>query len=407
MSTKLDHECRPADGDRLLNNVHLRDCNTSGCPGCMPCRPEHGHCHQCGIVHLDAQHPRTCPSCRGKVRNDILELVDQTVEAYAQRSRRSINSVAFMVGTRAVGDYEAHSYVHHSAMSGRLCKCARRGVVCPAEQPIHLGPVCKRHCPHESCMEVRRSHTCPDAAFIFDEARIDERHPVTVLAGWDSTWRRVLGHDPDVDKQGDNAPVTLKSTSSYLLRNLPYMAQQPEEISDFTQFAADLTEARTWLADVLRLGYRPDRAGTCPVCGKEKLVKDWDDRNEGTAYDPARDAQEYVDQWICPNPDCNQVYLPGEYREKLDVMWVEDADRLPAVELATRLRVPQSTIRRWAGTKKKLITPVRVIDGVLVDAVWQITPPVLKSCGLHTDGRKLYRVKDAEALRDNRGKVAS
>lgn len=398
--------CRNVDGTRILNQEHLRDCNASGCEGCAPCRPEHGHCERCHHAHLDASHPRTCPSCVGKVRQHILKILDQVDEAHAQLVHRSINSVGFMVSGPAA-NYEAHSFVHQSATSGRLCKCARRGLPCPADLPPFTGPVCKS-CSHETCRAARRPRICPDAAFILEQTRLDDQHPLTVLAAWDVAWRRALGHEPLTVTPGTGegldyraltggpieADVTLTTTSTYLLKHLTHMAQQPDDITDFDQFAREIAACSTWLDDVLRLGHRPDRGVDCPVCGKERLVKAWDDEDEGAEeYDEQRLTKPYNDLWTCPNPGCAQTWTEQEYRERVQGIYVGVADRLTASEIQKTYRVPEGTIRRWANGWT-------TGAGVRHD-------PVVRKRGHDAAGRQLYDVSDVVRERDRRATVAS
>jgi hypothetical protein len=398
MTRTLDRTCQAdASGHRVLILEHTRECNTSGCPGCQPC-PE-DHCVRCGVQHLDPAHPRTCASCVGEVRNDVLELIDKTLAAHTEYVHRSINSVVFMVAGPA-GNYEAHSYIHQSVTSGRLCKCRRRGNdVCLSEIPPFLGPTCEGPCPHHSCSAARRPRVCPDAAFILVDAAGDHLHPLTVLSAWSLTIARLFDHVPPTD-------VTMGTAARYILTHLTRLAQMSDDEFDFDDMADQITASHRWLSDVLRLGYRPDTAGYCPMCNKQKLVKVWDPRTDGTEYDPRNDDRVFLDTWVCPNPECGQVYTPEEERDRLDLMYVQSADRLPSAELAQRLNVPASTVRNWASERRKLISPVQVIDGKIIDAVWEVTPPRLRSCGRDAAGRKLYRVKDAEALRD-RGRVAS
>lgn len=378
MTDKPQHSCRPVAGDRVLNNEHLRDCNLSGCEGCKPCRPVHGHCERCRHRHLDASHPRVCPSCVGASRNDILEIVDQVDEAHRQLVHRSVNAVAFVIAGPAA-NYEAQSFVHQSATSGRLCKCARRGMVCPSDLPAFVGPVCDR-CAHSSCLAARRPRVCPDAAFVLEETRDEDRHPLTVLSAWDITWRRALGHDPDsvtVDGQTHDADVTLTTTATYLLRNLTYMAQQPDEVADFAQFAREIHACRAWLTEVLRLGHKPDRGVDCPVCGRARLEKHWDDTDEGSdTYDESRLTKPYADMWVCPNAACGQTWTEDEYRERVQGIYVGVADRLTASDIQKTYRVPESTTRSWAS--KGLVS----------------------RAGKDSGGRQLYRVSDVLAQRD-------
>jgi hypothetical protein len=370
----LDRTCRAAGDARLVNLEHLRDCNASGCPGCLPCTPEHGHCTRCGVTHLDAQHPRTCPSCVGKVRNDILEIERQIGEAHTQFIHRSVASIAFMVNGPAA-NYEAGSYVHQSATSGRLCKCAQRGMVCPAKLPDLHGPMCER-CSHETCRALRRPRVCPDAAFILEEIRADELHPLTVLGAWEFAWRRHLGHD-----EPDDSPTTWSadarttwSAASYLLTNLTYMAQL--EDAGFDEFADEVTRSRSWLEDVLRTGNRPERGVKCPVCGKADLEKAYDTTDEKTQYEPGRETKVYDDLWICPRAECAQTWTDDEYQTKVQGIYLGVADRLTAAQIREQYRVPEGSVRGWAAKGQ------------------------VRKRGRDASGRQLYDVAEVLALRD-------
>ncbi|WP_181312479.1 hypothetical protein [Nocardioides campestrisoli] len=363
--------CQFIDGTRVELNSHFRDCNTSGCPGCKPCVPEHGHCTRCRHVHLDATHPRVCPTCVGRARRSILDLVDQALEAHLQYVLSSTNSAAFMVAGPAA-DYEAHSYVHQSATSGRLCKCAQRGMACPSEQPAIAGPACEK-CPHHTCRAIRRPPICPDAAFILEQNRTDDLHPLTVLSDWALTWSRHLDHDL-LDPREETRPwvrgLTIATASHYLLTNLTYMAQQ--EDADFADFARSINDAGTWLEQVLRTGARPEKGAPCPSCGKANLEHVHTDTEQGTDLDelvcvatgcgrPAgqhptalcsrdrlRVITDNLDWWVCPNAECAQAWTEDEYRAKVDGTYVHVADRLPASLIREHFRVPEATVRSWA-----------------------------------------------------------
>lgn len=376
MSTTIQHTCRKGeDGVRLLNLEHLPDCNLSGCAGCKPCEPRHGHCTRCRAEHLDADHPRTCVRCVGKVRNDILAIGDQITEAHQQQVYRAVGSIAFML-TAPAGNYEAGMYVHQSAMSGRLCRCRQRGLPsCAGDMPAVLGPTCERACQHSTCYAVRNPPSCPDRAFILEELRFDEMHPFTVFGAWELHWRSLLDQEQPTDGH------TTWSSAVYLLEHLTAMAQVDEDESDFGQLAREVATSRRWLEDCLRLGDRPDRGVKCPVCGKSDLVKVYDTTDEDDdTYDDTRFkkmlAGEYDDHWVCQNAACAQTWTESEYREKVHGIYVQQADRLTASQLRETYRIPEGSTRGWA------------------------SKGLVKKRGKDIAGRQLYDVANALAQRD-------
>jgi hypothetical protein len=382
VSTTIEHTCRPAgDGRRALNLEHERDCNLSGCPGCKPCEPRWGHCTRCKAEHLDADHPRTCARCVGKVRHDILEIGDQITEAHQQQVYRAVGSIAFML-TAPAGNYEAGMYVHQSAMSGRLCRCRQRGLpACLGDLPPAIGPVCDRPCTHPSCYAIRKPPACPDRTFILEELRLDEMHPFTVFGAWELHWRQLQDQGPteteDTTLQSAGADHTTWSSARYLLENLTRMSQAPEEESDFAQLAHEVSASRRWLEDVLRLGDRPDRGVKCPVCGQCDLVKVYDTTDEGAArHDEARLTKEYDDLWTCTNAACAQTWTEAEYREKVQGIYLQKADRLTASQIRETYRVPEGSTRGWA------------------------SKGLVKKRGKDVAGRQLYDVEDALRQRD-------
>jgi len=380
-----DTSCRfVADGQpRLLNNAHLRDCNLSGCPGCKPCTEN--HCSRCGRTHLDDAHPRTCPTCIYRTRQDILGIVDQVDEAYRQHLHRSIASMAFMISAPA-GNYEAHYYVTQSAVEGRLCRCQSRGITCPSTLRIY-GPACEK-CDHRTCRLVRKPPTCPDEAWILEDLRQDYLHPATVLGGWDMLWRQYLDHDPEYDDH-DNEIQTIESTSTYLLRNLTYMAQAKDTDLgiDFPAFARAVRRSREWLEEVLRTGTAPTRM-LCTICGETTVERIYDTTDEGTPFEETRLEKVYDDVWQCKS--CGQTWDPKAYTADAKKAFAKDATRLPIRELSQRIRVPAGTIRTWT-SRTRVVLP----DGTI-----RMDPPRLRSVGKWVDGRMLYSVEKAERLRD-------
>lgn len=198
---------------RLRNDRHLRDCNTSGCPGCEPCEPTYGHC-RCGR-HLTEHEPRTCARCVGHTRDDLTQIETACADLPGEATHRGVNSEAAMLAGPSA-DPAAWGRRASRAMLGRI----------PAD---YL----------EDCR--------------------DELHPLWVLGTWEMCWRRELGHHTE-------EPLTIDAALDYLRLQLTYMAQRDEP--DFDQFATEIRQCRSHLQAVLHDQNRGDLAGVgCFDCG--------------------------------------------------------------------------------------------------------------------------------------------
>lgn len=350
-------ECRESDAGRLVNDQHNRDCNLSGCPGCKPCTPDHGHCTSCEHRHLAEGERWVCVRCVGKVRENLNKISNYTTQAHREVVQRGINSAAFLVAAPAA-DPEAHGFLHQSATSGRLCKCRTRGHVCPAT----LIP----------------AKICPDAAFALEDAR-DELHPLTVLGWWQMAWEEHLGTDvlgsDDTDDQ-HFARITVAGAWRYLTEHLTKMAQEFEP--DFEQFRTEVRDCTTWLENILGEGVREERGVQCFMCGKAQLVKWYDPEpatdEHGEVYGPN-------DHWFCPREDCGHWWTEEIYRTRVQGTYLAKADRLTASQIATTYRVPEGTVRGWATATK-----------------WR--DPLVRRRGKDAYGLTLYDVADVLAARD-------
>jgi transposase-like protein len=203
--------------------THLRDCNTSGCPGCQPCTER--HCQLCGRHHVTVDgrgHDLTCARCLGDARQDLGH-IGQGRALLIEAILRGVNSEAAMLAGPAA---------HPVIFSNRLVDS--------------------------------RAGRAP-APWI-DEDNLDERHPAWVLGTWEMLVREHLGQ-PAVEK------VTISAAGAYLNHHLSRLAHDPE--FPFEELAADLRSCRGHLEDVLAESTRPDTGAPCPVCGKANLVKDY------------------------------------------------------------------------------------------------------------------------------------
>ena len=343
--------CRATDDGRVVDGMHGRECNTSGCPGCLPCVPEHGHCVTCQHRHLTKDERWNCARCVGKVRENLRKIEAYTAQAHREVVQRGINSAAFMVAAPAA-DPEAHGFLHQSATSGRLCKCRKRGQTCPAT--------------------VEPPRICPDAAAFIEDAR-DELHPLTVLGWWEMLWREELCLPSD-------ERITVGKARRFLDEHLTRMAQQLDP--DFDQFRTEVAACRTWLENVLGEGARDERGVQCFMCGRARLVKWYDDDLVTLEDGTVTGAQDHL---YCPREDCGHWWSEADYRAKVDGLYVQWAGCLTAAQIAETYRVPESTVRRWA-------------SGWTERGIWQ--EPTVQRRGKSATGAALYDVGDVLAMRD-------
>lgn len=75
--------------------------------------------------------------------------------------------------------------------------------------------------------------------------------------------------------------------------------------------------------------------------------------------------------------------------------------------MAESIGVKPSTFRYWCARRTQILEPVKVVDGKLIEAVKKVTPPRIQSCGRDATDRKVYRVTDAEQVRDALRKASS
>lgn len=209
------------------------------------------------------------------------------------------------------------------------------------------------------------------------DAMLGETHPEWVLGSWDLLVTEELGHDR-------RERVSIRGSAAYLGRHLTLLAQR--EDFAFEQLRAELGACVHHLETVLHASDAPERGAPCPRCGKA-LTQQQDRLLLPTGY------------WECRR--CHQVHTAAQYALIAGRWHVTTADRLCAADLAERLQVPASTVRRWASVRRRTSPPVRV-DGVMVPGVTTEFPPLLRSVGTDPYGRRVYRVAAAEALAQRR-----
>lgn len=199
---------------------------------------------------------------------------------------------------------------------------------------------------------------------------LGEEHPLWVLGSWDLAVADHLGH---LRRSGR---ITVESAGHYLDGNLADLAEDPD--FDFPKLAGQLRRCRAHLEAVLHDGEQVEQGAPCLACRRPVTRTTGDDGR--TTFECRR---------------CRRTLTDNEYRLAVRAAYLAHADRLPAVYLAERIGVPASTIRRWANVRREQPDGQDPVE----------LPPILRSCGRDTKGRKLYRVADAEHVRDNGGEA--
>lgn len=334
---------------RVVTGHHRDDCpNISDHRGCAPCTAP--HCTVCGRTHATNDHPVTCPTCQGKVDQDLAELT----AAY---------------DALAVEATDAGS-------DGRLVAAAP---IPGGTAQILRGPTTNRIRTYRGwkAEDYHRDHPVSDRT----GRPTDPIPPLAILAMWEDTYRAWLGHAPA-------ATATVAGAVAYLRRQLPDLAQQTDG-PDWHTFTTQMRELRSHLEHTLHDGRDPERGVECFECG-ETLVRRWrraapcphntPARTElhrwaslgypealtaadvRAAYQPCgRCDQGGIENpsagqsWECPG--CRKDYDPGEYATAVrrDLLtggpdrdgWTHIAMAAEAVTMMTGVTFGPDRIRRW------------------------------------------------------------
>lgn len=205
----------------------------------------------------------------------------------------------------------------------------------------------------------------------------DPRHPISVLGAWDF----MLREDYDLPT---GLAITVARAVDFLDGILTRLAQDSEQ--DWPMFSAEVAACRAHMESVLHDSRRPEQGAACPECKRENrhprpLVRKYADHDKSGASD----------RWVCPVEPSHEWTEAG-YRLRVAGEYVAHATELPVALLAERIGVPTGTIRRWAAKQRVAVQGQAAYE----------EPPLLKPVGRSEDGRKLYSVEQAEALRDER-----
>ena len=338
-----------------LGAEHLRACKATDCKGCKPCGKTHcalrGRCPE--HVNIEVGE-RTCPRCIDRARVDLLAIE----QLYAVAMRDEV--------TYAGTDSEAFTLIGPVADRGQWEARRQRRV---------------------SADEARGWCDYPRHELL---RPLDPYHPETVLGGWDIALRETYGPPTDL--------LTNVSRSVAYLTGL--LAGPFPHGDEFEAFTAEIVTCRTHLEAVVHNSRAPETGRHCPRCielrGKGPRLRKRYGAHPGlppghrcaAPIGKCKICDGRDDTWHCPDVGAHW-WTEEDYRRHVASDYVEHADELPAAELADRLGVPLSTVRKWAA---------RVWD----DAARAYREPALKARRKSADGRKVYRVADALRLIENR-----
>jgi hypothetical protein len=218
----------------------------------------------------------TCARCVGRTRVNIRRIVELAPLMHFQALDSGTNSdAAYLAGPAAdVREWSARRI----AMRGHL------------DVWFHLGRFSEKQLLHAR-------------AKMEDD---DERHPYTVLTRWQMMISEDYGHPmPD--------HLTTIGAGDYLERNLPRIAQDPEQ--DFALLAREARDCREHLEAVVHNSANPTRGAPCPECKAEgKVIRlhqefgHWCERPECTQQFHFID--DAGDRWVCPRK--KEHWMTGE-----------------------------------------------------------------------------------------------
>lgn len=354
-----------------LSPGHARDCDDTTCPGCKPCPQAHCAMHGTCATHVDTDAGlRTCPSCIGTNRRDLSKIGDLYAVAGTLVESRTGAEVGILLDevTESGVDSEAFNLVGPAAAPDQYD--ARQ------DWNRELG----------EAQEWRRGWcTYPRPV----DEQDDRHHPYLVLGRWDIRLRDVYGPQTDLF-------ITVTSSIDYLTRLLVGPFPHTDEFEDF---ARDVAQCRNHLETVIHDSRAPERGRPCPKCTDDdtrapRLQKRYAAHialkpGEPCQRPDCRTCAGRDDTWHCPS-NAEHWWSEEDYRLRVSSDYRAHATTLPAAELAERIGVSLSTLRKWTS---------RTWDP---DAETWIEPRLV-SRRKGPDGRKVYPVAAVLDLAVRRG----
>lgn len=364
---------------------HLRDCTDVACRGCKPCGKSH-----CELLHHCPEHVETaagiftCPKCIGKVRLTVRRIVDTYALVEVDTQARGFDLGPLLEEAAESGiEGEAFNLIGPAADPGQYAEKRRR---------LAVGYDGRGWCDWPRHDGYRED---------------DPHHPYAVLGRWDMACRESYGPQTDL-------LVSVSRAADYLTGPL---IDTFAHTSEFEDFARDVATCLAHLETVLHDSREPEKGAPCRRCNRAKradgseagaprLVKRYREHpvKDGELVHEVCDCGEVAhcricaghdDTWHCP-ANGDHWWSDADYRTRVDGDYVQHAVELPTRELAERLGVPVSTVRRWAG---------RTYLGTDEHGEAMYGEPRLKSRGRSADGRKTYSVALALRLAEARGGV--
>lgn len=223
--------CTRSNDKRVIPDQHLDTCQGAGpawhpplkwrtCRGCEPCPRR--HCILDRQRHLEADELQTCPECLGKVRRDLVAIVDMLTAASD-----------LLDGWPAVSP----------------------------SSPKDGGGGNERPMPGGDLLVIlaHGSWALANPNRALDERPGDPEPIAYELSRYEDDWRREQGQPTATD-----GTRHLSRTVSYLDQNMGWAAQHHPA---FEEFAGELRDYRATLESQLRDGDRPERGVACFECG--------------------------------------------------------------------------------------------------------------------------------------------
>lgn len=345
MTTRTGRATCTWDGEHWLQPGGETSCTETHCA-------MRGRCPH----HVDTEAGlRTCPSCIGRTRRDIAAIVLlQTLMRYDAQTD-GVDSEAMNLIARAAAPEQ---------YAGRRDQLTAR---------------------------YQRRGWC-DWPRLEAYADNDRHHPYAVLGRWDQALRD-QGYLPQTDLL-----FTVARGAVDLDRALNGSFPHGDEFEDF---AAEIADCRAHLEAVDHDARAAELGRPCPTCaaaaenGKGPRLRKRYAKHPGYVPGQRCDKTDCPtcdgthDAWHCP-ADPSHAWTEAEYRARVDADYLDHATELTVADLSTRLEIPQSTIRRWASTTRRL-----------VDGEWVEQPPKIRSARRRQDGRMLYRVSDVLRAQGN------
>lgn len=264
--------CYEFEGTRYLRNRHNDGCDGTDCAGCQQCGAR--HCPECRKGEHLGFGENTCPTCIGKVRRQLRDIVDLAASLPDEAEVRGVNSEAANL-SGPFADPEAYAW-------RRAAKAQRDDVLL-------------------SSLEGD-----------------DEHHPGSVLKRWVQALCEDYGEDYD---RGDD----LASLTDWIDTRLHRIANDYNQ--DFGQFRREVGRVVSHLEAVLHAGEQRDTGAPCMTC-RTPLTKTW-------ALDEKHDGWECK---RCNTRSTHAQYLfavAAEHRDKAEWLTAEAMEERTTVKAGT------------------------------------------------------------------------